>query len=919
MTQPVWNTPAGTLGTFPGNQPLTITLSASVQSPATQLSYKVLNGSLPAPLVLSTSGVITGTPTIVTSETVSTFTVRVTDNLLNIRDRTFSMNVSGTAIPQFSIPDSELLNTWDSVWVDTVITYTNPDPTNVVSFELAQGRLPPGLSLVSTGRIQGYASPPIESVSFNSITTVVTGTTSGTNIISCNSTSGMASGRQIIFSGSVYGGITSGVVYFVDRVVNTSGFTIASSPGGAAVLLSDGSGLMDVVLPSTNIGQPTKTTYPFKLRLKSKLGTVVASYSITVINQNANSALGGPGLAYNSRIPVILNTKPLTPVLTNDDPYYGYYLLDTPDNLIDTIVSDDYFSFKINGHDFDDNIIRYLYSGLPSGLTGDPETGWISGSISIMPGISRYTFSVSVYKKDFPGITSDYVTFSLIVANGVSSVVVWKTPADLGRMFNGERSILKVVASATIPLSYRITAGALPANLVLSSNGEITGVVSEQPSDTLLQLGDVTTFTFTVQAYSTANSIIEISREFTLTVVQEYDSPTETIYIKAAPSLSDRKLINSLLDDTILIPEVNIYRPTDPEFGKATAVVYEHAYGINASSLPEYVAAITTNHYWRNITLGEIKTAVAKDSTGEIIYEVVYSEVIDNLASFPPATSTSLYWPRPINLFQGPWYTSITDIYTSYDFDMTYYTSLSPGYVRMLYPNSLHNMRTQLSTTLGQEYDSKLLPRWMTSQQPNGSTLGYTPAWVIAYTLPGKAEAIKHNIQSPVNTASDIMISAVITITTTDTPTNVLKCDVLSSTAGFYVDMPIRFTGRVFGGIVADELYYVRSVLSVSQFTVATSIMTDPVTDASTIVALTPGTGIMQLIPVTWTHTLNQLNFKIDRFIVDKSQTFNYDQLLEPAAWTKLPGASPKPIPADSTDLCVLFPRKTILPDSNIY
>lgn len=924
MTQPIWNTTAGSLGVFPSLQSLSVSLSATAQSPATQLIYKLLNGSLPSPLAMSTSGVITGTPDRVTSDITSTFTVRVTDDLLNIRDRTFTMKVSGAAVPKFLTSEGELLNTWDSVWVDIPIIYSNPEATNKVSFELAQGRLPPGLTLLPTGAIQGYASPPIESVSFNLVNTVATSTTSGTNIITCDSTSGMAPGRQIIFTGTVYGGIESAIIYFVDTVINSSSFTIATAPGGAAILLSDGSGSMDVELPSTSVGQPTKISYPFKLRLRSDLGTVIASFSITVVNQNAGVVLGGPAMAINSRTPVILNTKPLTPLLTNADPYFGYYLLD--DTLIGTIVSDDYFSFKVNGYDFDNSPIQYSYSGLPSGLIGDPDSGWVSGAISIAPGISRFSFSASVYKKDYPGIASEYLTFYVIVTNGVSGKISWETPADLGRMFNGERSTLKVSATASIPLSYRLISGSLPANLTLLDTGEIIGIVSEQPTETLLSIGDSITFTFAVQAYSTQSSVIQLDKEFTINVVQEYDSPTETVYIKAVPSFADRKLINSLLTDPILIPMDNIYRPTDPEFGKATSVIYDHAYGITVSDLTAYLAAITTNHYWRNITLGEIKTAVAKNAAGEIIYEVVYSEVIDNLASLVPVNktkittvaATNLYWPRPINLLKGPWYTSITDIYTSYDFDLTYYTSLSPGYVRMLYPNSLLNMRNQVSTSLGQEFDSKLLPRWMTSQQPNGSTLGYTPAWVIAFTLPGKSEAVKNNIQSPV-TQTAIIISSVITITTTDSPTKVFKCNATSSTSGFYVDMPIRFTGNVFGGVELDKLYYIRSVLSASQFTVATAIIKDPETDKLTELELTVGSGTMQLEPVTWGYTLNQLNFKIDRFLVDKSQTFNYDQHLNPAAWTNLPAASPTPNPSDSADLCVLFPRKTILPNSDIY
>jgi hypothetical protein len=57
-----------------------------------------------------------------------------------------------------------------------------------------------------------------------------------------------------------------------------------------------------------------------------------------------------------------------------------------------------------------------------------------------------------------------------------------------------------------------------------------------------------------------------------------------------------------------------------------------------------------------------------------------------------------------------------------------FYTSRSIEYVRTLNRNSLYNMRNQVADVLGQVLDSTLLP-WMTSQQANGSTLGYTQAW----------------------------------------------------------------------------------------------------------------------------------------------------------------------------------------------
>jgi hypothetical protein len=126
-------------------------------------------------------------------------------------------------------------------------------------------------------------------------------------------------------------------------------------------------------------------------------------------------------------------------------------------------------------------------------------------------------------------------------------------------------------------------------------------------------------------------------------------------------------------------------------------------------------------------------------------------------------------------------------------------------------------MRNQVASVLGQETNSNLLPLWMTSQQADGSTTGFVPAWVIAYTLPGQSSTVKSNIET------------------------------------------------------------------------------------------------------MWPYTLNQINFKIDRFSVDKSNTYNFDNNLSPPAWTGYPSADPVPNPLDNNNFNVLFPRQTILPDQTQY
>ena len=833
MAQPVWNTPVGSIGAYPSTIPLTFQLSASAVLPASSVRYALLSGSLPTGVSLTLDGLIYGTPTLVSIDVSSVFTVRATDNLNNIKDRTFSIQISGTALPQFITPPGSVLSTQDSIWVDLNIDYSNPDPTNQVSIQLLEGVLPPGLEIDSTGNVRGYPQPPIVNVTLPNVITTATETSSSTNLITCVSTTNFSIGRPVIFYGTVFGSIEANVTYYIKTINSSTTFSISSTQFGPAISLTYAVGVMGVNLTSVSSGQPTIRTYPFTLGLSSDLGSDTETYSITVINQNTPVSQGGPGKQPNSRIPTVLNTRPLSFNITTD-PYYGYYVLppvepSTPAS-IGTVKSGDFFAFKAIGYDFDGSDITYSFSGLPNGLTGNTTTGWITGYPTLgTAGISNYDFSVAVWKKNFPSITTPYFNFNFSVSNDISGIITWTSPSNLGTILNGTISTLSVVAESDTPLSYKFVSGTLPPNLTITSNGDISGYVADQPTSSYLEQGSSTDFTFTVQAYSPQYPTIQSSKTFTVTVYQEFNQPTDILYIKATPSISDRVLLDSLLSDDTLIPEADLYRSSDPFFGKADSVIYEHAYGIYASSIDQYIAAVTTNHYWRNITLGQLKTAVAKNEAGEVIYEVVYSEVVDNLVN-PQGVSISnkIYWPRPIDLGLGPWYTSVTDTYTSYVdiLGQQYYTSLTPGYARILYPNSLYNMRNKVASSLGQEYNSKLLPQWMTSQQANGDTLGYTQAWVICYTLPGKAEAIKSNIETK-------------------------------------------------WGFLRNNIF----------------------------------------IP----YTLNTVNFQIDRFTVNKSATYNYDNNLSPPSWTGLPSAQPTPDPIDSKDFYVLFPRQTILPDKTQY
>jgi hypothetical protein len=336
-------------------------------------------------------------------------------------------------------------------------------------------------------------------------------------------------------------------------------------------------------------------------------------------------------------------------------------ILLNPQGSIGTVRNDNFFAYKFNGIDLDGDQFEYELgfdagdsTTLP-GLTLDPNTGWLYGYIPPL-GLTEidYDFYIRVYKKDNPDVVSDDYNYTLSVVGPVDTDITWLTDADLGIIVNGSTSTLYVEAVnvAGIPILYRLESGSassLPQGLQLLESGEIAGRVSfdtfaiDDGTTTFdVTLNDLAvtckdtettfdlTFAFTVNAYS-VNGLISVFKTFTITVIREYNEPYENLYIQAMPPQSDRDFIDSLLQNQDIFQPDLLYRPADPNFGRATNVVYEHAFGLTASTIEEYYSSLYENHYQKNLTLGEIQVAQAVDANGEVIYEVVYSTIQDNL------------------------------------------------------------------------------------------------------------------------------------------------------------------------------------------------------------------------------------------------------------------------------------------------
>jgi len=259
---PIWGTSAGSLGTYTELSPISVTLTASdaVDTGSTTLTYSLTSGSLPNGLTLSSSGIISGTPTNITTNTTYNFTISVSDSQNTIH-RNFSITITDRG-PVWSTT-SPLPSFSSGTSYSTTLSAT--DDNGSVSYSLFSGSLPTGLSLnSSTGVISGTPSS----------STNVTFTIRATDSLSANYTD-----RQftMLNVGPVWSATSS---YTVPISVSYSQQLSATDDSGAAPTYSIASGTLPSGLSLSSSGLITGTS--------AATGTISVTFRATDANGSYN-------------------------------------------------------------------------------------------------------------------------------------------------------------------------------------------------------------------------------------------------------------------------------------------------------------------------------------------------------------------------------------------------------------------------------------------------------------------------------------------------------------------------------------------------------------------------------------------------------------------------------------------------------
>lgn len=525
------------------------------------------------------------------------------------------------------------------------------------------------------------------------------------NTLTCFSTDVFEVGQPIRFTGTVFGGVSNDVrqIYYVYQIVSSTEFQISENQDSAnALALTTGSGSMlaNMLLASRQ--------YPFDITIVGAVDTEIIWHS-------------PPDSAAKT-----VNLNGVATVV------YDMGSMDNGDVSLFAVAAE-----NLGGRELQYRLSSGAYNRLPQGLTLLP-SGEIAGRVSFDTfalDLGSTTFDTNYFiNRNLSTLRTTFDADCVFTVNAFApenSVPVYKvSKVKIDNGGTGYSSINTPIISVSVPIG----ANAVQAQIgnVTVSGGVIQSVEVETQGDgytspaviTVTQgFGGSGAVLTAVMQRSGTRDLISVDRLCSITVDRRYNKPYQNLYIRAMPPQADRELIDQLLtNQEIFVPDY-IYRPSDTNFGLSRQVTYYHAYGLAPDTFDQYVLSLYENHYLKNLILGSIRTAVARDPvTNEILYEVVYSAINDNLVNAQgQSVSKIVNLPYPI-VDPSDGSTVITQVY----------------------PNSLINMRDQVVSVVGQI--SNKIPLWMTSKQVNGRVLGFTPAWVICYTKPGRSNNIAYKI-----------------------------------------------------------------------------------------------------------------------------------------------------------------------------
>jgi len=787
MGYPVWQTPAGTLGKIAAQKYYDLSLLAVDLVDSDSITYSVVAGALPRGIQIQPNGRINGNPEkIYTLEGVpfstnvditSEFTIRATASDGSITDRTFSLTITGNFPPEIVTVEDPLGVFLDGTEVSLQLAAIDLNGDTLV-WSLQSGTLPVGLSLSNDGLISGIILPQVSQ--FNE-------DVSGWSEANWNKNpwefSLRSTSKVYNFTVAVTDGKATAIkkyrinVYAYDDI-RADNFVITADNDR---ITTDIDANRPPILLTKDLGSYATVNsggyFAFKfdgvdydgfpvqynINTSSDYGWDSNSLNWDMGEWDRDSLLLPPGLSLDTNTGWMTGYIPKQ-AATSTSYTFGIYLSSTVGDYVTTTPR--LFTLTILGN------LDLAVNWITGNDLGTINTGAISNLsvAAVAASGADLTYSLDInsrlpqgLKLLSDGTISGRVSFQLMSFDQgkttfdktIASKFLYQsnTNFDNNYSFSVTASNLSV-STVTIPPEV-LTAVVWQTNTsytfgqFVSHNSNIYNVIRSFVSGNSFDTANLSLY----WGYKTSQvNEISATQQFTVRVNSTTYEPFENLYIKCLPSADNRQKITQIIENTDIFDPEDIYRPNDPYFGLQNDIKFLVSYGLKTSSLSDYIAAMKTRHFPKKFYFGDYKIAQGKDTAGNILYDVLYVDLIEDTKIYStingvikksiPSAFTNISnkkpnWknPRTVTLPANQLFASSdTTIDKSYINVSNSYWLNDP--LATIAPNDLTLMQVDIATNLTTtNLDS--LPEWMISVQSNNKILGYTSGAVLAYLKPG--------------------------------------------------------------------------------------------------------------------------------------------------------------------------------------
>jgi hypothetical protein len=773
-----WITPAGSLGTVPNGEFYQLPLQVTAHG----ATFKFISGELPPGMqVVSSTGLLQGVPTLDIGITTGTsknyrFTIRATNSQGHVRDQAFNLSITNVFGPVIEPAVTNLGSFFDGSYYSQQLTVNEPSSNAVVTWSNI-GKLPPGVTLSSTGTLSGWILPIAEVGNFG------------------------PSG----YDGDTYTGPTVTAGSFVSG----QDYIIASPGTTDFTLIGAQNNRIGTEFTAIDAGYGTGTAYIARLTtVTASQKTDVGPYDFGQTKYQSLSysfsvrAFDGANYDLQNYILTVMSRAGFTADSTNIHSDDTIFTIDTasvyPPVLLNasqtlpTARAGSYYAFKLDGFDFQGDPVIYSLSDIGgtfdsyvlgsdagfdyggTGVSGGPEvpptpttagrggvgfdsggagnatinlpgllldasSGWIYGRLTPQnTSYQTYSFAIIVSKiRDGVVYAAQPVYFTLPVLGDVNNVINWVTPPDLGTIDNGSVSELVLEAKniEDKPLVYKLydKAGVpirLPQGLELVStkqNNQYLGLLS----------GRVTFEAFSVDDYATTfdGNKMTVDRVYKFTVEVSVD---DAVYnadgtLQTPPSAFEIREFTLRLNIIDKEPYDNLYLQAQPAWDQRQ--IFNSVINNTEIFVPELIYRPTDPWFGVANKIKMLFLAGLQPDDLNTYVEAMMKNHYTKTYSFGDI-STAVVLDSNYNIKYEVVYINVVDPeeLTQVDsrvgrkgppqkLDLTNaianpYVDAAGNDYKIVYPNSSENMALDLTQNIGY-YDQSSLPPWMTSNQPN--------------------------------------------------------------------------------------------------------------------------------------------------------------------------------------------------------